>query len=143
MKDLTKEPPRSPNEILGGFKILPRMIDKCRAVINNVQGEYKFNCPLDKRFFEFKKIDAEKFKNFVAENHTDEEILEWVNTHGENKTEEEIKEWADTVDKTDYATNPEKMVWFIPDCKELGLDPFKTSLHEYLEADDKATFASL
>ncbi len=37
-KDLTKEAPRSPYERINGFAILARTIDKCRAVLSNVNG---------------------------------------------------------------------------------------------------------
>ncbi|MGA2555621.1 MAG: DUF5069 domain-containing protein, partial [Verrucomicrobiota bacterium] len=43
--DLTQRPPRSPRVRLGGYVILPRMLDKGRAAINNKAGEYHFNCP--------------------------------------------------------------------------------------------------
>jgi hypothetical protein len=32
---------------LGGFALLPRMLDKCRATIAGKQGEYHYNCPND------------------------------------------------------------------------------------------------
>ena len=50
--DLTQRPPRSPRVRLGGYVILPRMLDKGRATINNKAGEYHFNCPLDQRFLD-------------------------------------------------------------------------------------------
>ena len=56
--DLTKRPPRSPRVRLGGFVILPRMLDKGRATIAGKAGEYHFNCPLDQRFLRFAGIDA-------------------------------------------------------------------------------------
>ncbi len=46
--DLTQRPPRSPRQRLGGYAILPRMLDKGRATIAGKQGEYHFNCPLDR-----------------------------------------------------------------------------------------------
>ncbi len=32
-KDLTKEAPRSPRALLGGFVILARCVDKCRSAL--------------------------------------------------------------------------------------------------------------
>lgn len=140
-KDLTKEPPRSPKEMLGGYVCLPRMIDKCQATIKGANGEYNFNCPLDKRLLEFKGVDADEFKDYVSKGHSDDEILEWFQINGDFKTDEEIEEWSKNVaDKKDYAQREDKKTWFIPDCKKLGLDPFKTSLFDYLEKDDKASF---
>ena len=140
-KDLTKEAPRSPYLQLNGFAILARTIDKCRAVINNVSGEYHFNCPLDQALFGFKNIDASEFKLFVETGASDEEIGEWIFSHGDQKTVDEIKNWSEAF-RTDfsYSHNPEKSEWFRGECARLNLDPEKTTLFDYLEVDDKATF---
>ena len=53
--DLTQRPPRSPRTRLGGFAILPRMLDKGRAIIAGTNGEYKYACPLDQRFLDFRR----------------------------------------------------------------------------------------
>lgn len=92
--DLTKTYPRSPGEMLGPYCLLPRVIDKCRAVIQGTPGEYNFNCPLDQQFFSFVKVDAEAFKSQVAQGLSDAEILDWVNTHAAAKTEDEILCWV-------------------------------------------------
>ena len=55
-KNLTKEPPRSPKTGLGGYVILSRTIDKCRALLWGNIGEYHFDCPLDNMLFGFKGI---------------------------------------------------------------------------------------
>jgi hypothetical protein len=44
--DLTKRAPRSPRCRLGGYALLPRMLDKGRAEIAWTNGEFPFNCPL-------------------------------------------------------------------------------------------------
>ncbi len=139
-KDLTKEAPRSPHERLGGFSILARAIDKCRAFIAGAQGEYYFDCPVDRMLFAFKGINAEEFKIFVAEGHSDEEIVEWVKSHGNQKSDDEIAIWSDGVDGTTYNNDPEKMEWFSGECKRLGIDPSSTTLFQYLDIDDKACF---
>lgn len=140
-KDLTKTAPRSPNERLGGFVILARAIDKGRATIAGTNGEYNFDCPLDNTLFSFKGISGDDLKTYLAEGHTDEEILEWVMAHGIPKTDEEISAWSDAF-KSDYSysTNPQKKGWFIPECERLGLDPMKTTLFQYLDVDDARSF---
>jgi hypothetical protein len=37
-------------------------------------------------------------------------------------------------------SNPEKRDYFVNECKKLGLDPTKTSLFEWLDADDRVSF---
>ncbi len=140
-KDLTKEAPRSPYELINGFTILARTIDKCRAVIAGTNGEYHFDCPLDKALFGFKGIDANEFKDFVASGSSDEEIGEWVFEHGTQKTVDEIKTWSKHFHSDfSYSTDPNKSTWFKGECERLGLDPMKTTLFDYLEVDDKASF---
>lgn len=140
-KDLTKCAPRSPRETLGGFAILPRCIDKCRATLAGTNGEYKFDCSLDNVLLNFKGIKGADLKDYVAQGHTDEEIAEWVKSNGTPKTNEEITAWSEAFN-TDYSysTNPEKKDWFNGVCAKLGLDPAKTTLFEYLETDDKTSF---
>ena len=58
--DLTRRPPRSPRSRLGGYTLLPRMLDKGRATLAGTNGEYHFNCPLDQRFLGFAGIDPKK-----------------------------------------------------------------------------------
>lgn len=138
-KDLTMTAPRSPFERIEGFAILGRTIDKCRATIAGTNGEYHFNCPLDKMLLEFKGVDAEEFKAYVAEGVSDEEIGKWVLEHGTPKTAEEINAWSDSVDQTMYNEPGEKRDWFVGECEKLGLDPDTTSLFQYLVADDAAS----
>lgn len=93
--NLTEHPPRSPRVRLGGFITLPRILDKCRAVIAGTAGEYKFNCPLDQRFFAFVQIDAEAFKREVQTGKGDGEMLEWVLQNSKRKPEaHEICAWS-------------------------------------------------
>ncbi|MDB5204008.1 MAG: hypothetical protein JWP09_36 [Candidatus Taylorbacteria bacterium] len=141
-KDLAVEAPRSPYETINGFAILARTIDKCRASIADTSGEYHFDCPLDKTLFGFKNINAEEFKAFVATGATDEEIGLWVETHGDPKTPDEVSLWSSAF-KTDYsyATDPNKKEWFQGECERLALDPATTTLFDYLDVDDKVSFA--
>ena len=41
-KDLRKTYPRSPREKLGGYVIAARCVDKCRAFLVNMNGEYNY-----------------------------------------------------------------------------------------------------
>ena len=57
--DLTQRPPRSPRVRLGGYVLLPRMLDKGRATLAGTNGPYIYACPLDQRFLNFAGIDPE------------------------------------------------------------------------------------
>lgn len=91
--DLTKFPPRSPRVRLGGYVILPRMLDKGRATLADKNGEYHYACPMDQGFLEFVGIDPEILKQQL--HRTDSEVLEWISQNGKYKrTTPEILAWS-------------------------------------------------
>jgi hypothetical protein len=93
--DLSKLPPRSPRVRLGGYALLPRLLDKCRAEIAGKSGEYHFNCPLDQQFLSFVGVDAEMLKKEVATGKGDGEILDWINGHASlRRSPWEIAQWS-------------------------------------------------
>jgi hypothetical protein len=93
--DLTQRPPRSPRARLGGYALLPRMLDKCRAEIAGKNGEYHFACPLDQNILDFLGLDPAALKSEVATGKGDGEILEWINANAKHKrTPWEIAQWS-------------------------------------------------
>src|SRR5947208_12013522 len=78
-KDLTKEAPRSPRIRVGGYAILGRTIDKCRALVAGDIGEYHFDCPLDNMLIGFKGVKGEDFKAQIEQGASDQEMVEWLN----------------------------------------------------------------
>jgi len=96
-KDLRTGYPRSPRDTaIGGYVIAGRALDKCRATLAGTNGEYHFDCSLDKRFFEFSGVNAGALKAFVATGATDAEVSAWVQANGKGRTEEEIALWNNT-----------------------------------------------
>jgi hypothetical protein len=92
-RNLAREYPRSPRETLAGYVIAARTLDKCRAVILGTAGEYHFNCPLDRQFFDFTGIDAEAFQAFVASGAIDEEVAAWIEQESRVKDRGAIIAW--------------------------------------------------
>lgn len=93
--DLTERPPRSPRVRLGGYVILPRMLDKGRAAVAGKQGEYHYACPMDQRFLEFAGINAEALKKQLAAGKGDAEVLAWIQKNGKHKRDDsEIAAWS-------------------------------------------------
>jgi len=91
--DLTQRPPRSPRVRLGGFTILPRVIDKARATVAGTQGEYKFNSPLDSLLLGFAGVEAGAFLARIREGAGDLEMLEWFAGRA-RKSPHEIAAWS-------------------------------------------------
>jgi len=110
--DLTKQPPRSPRTRLGGYVILPRMLDKGRATIAGKHGEYKYACPLDQRFLEFAGIDPAALKKQLAAGKGDWEVLQWISANSKTKpTAPEIAAWS-TFQEQRVPTDPESRAFF-------------------------------
>jgi hypothetical protein len=60
--DLTKQVPRSPNDMLAGIVSLARMIDKTQADSEGTLGEYDVDCPHDRPVLAFLGVDYPTFK---------------------------------------------------------------------------------
>jgi len=73
--DLTKGPPRSPYEKLGGIVFLPRSIDKVRAHIAGTAGEYKAMTGYSEQLFDFLDLSPQKFQTIVRSNLDDASVL--------------------------------------------------------------------
>lgn len=134
--DLRQSYPRSPNETLGDYVLLARILDKCRAVLAGTNGEYNFNCPLDRRFFDFTGIDAEAFKAEVAQGKSDEDMLAWVKAHSTPKSPEEILAWCYTC-RWDAPAEPDKRAYFEKLRREVAPDrPYLQTWFQLLDAEE-------
>jgi hypothetical protein len=138
--DLTQRPPRSTRALLGGYALLPRMLDKCRADIAGKSGEYHYNCPLDQRILEFLGVDAEALKAEVAKGKGDGEILAWIQANQKNKhTPAEIEAFSDAATKR--KPDGESKEFFDGILKAAA--PHRTDIStwsELLDVDDYVTF---
>ena len=93
--DLTTRPPRSPRAQLGGYALLPRMLDKGRATLAGTNGEYHYDCPIDQHILKYLGLDAEALKAQLATGAGDGEILEWINAHAKHaRSPWEIEQWS-------------------------------------------------
>ncbi len=134
--DLRTGYPRSPNALIGEYILLGRILDKCRAVIAGANGEYNYNCPLDRRFFDFTGIDADAFKAQVAQGKSDQEMLEWVRANSQPKSPEEILAWAFEVRFSPPADIPSR-AYFEKTRREIAPDrPFLQYWFELLDAEE-------
>ena len=139
-KDLSKEPPRSPRHRIGGYVLLARALDKGRAALAGTPGEYRFDCPLDRRLFDFKGVSGTEIRTLLAGGATDEQMAAWLNTHGTPRTVEEVAAWGDAFVAQRPHDDPERREWFAQECARLGLDPARTTFCEYMEEDDRRSY---
>ena len=93
-KDLRKDCPRSPRGKLGGYVIAARCVDKCRAFLLGINGEYNCRpCSLASQWFSFTGITPDQFKEVVATGASDEEIGEWIVSHSHVKNMDDVLKW--------------------------------------------------
>jgi hypothetical protein len=114
-KNLAKEFPRSPRETFAGYVHAGRMLDKCRAVVAGTAGEYHYNCPLDRFFFDFTGIDAEAFKAFVATGADDAAVAAWIADHSKIKDRGEIVVWNNKMRDMRLSEMPLPLQLFLED----------------------------
>jgi hypothetical protein len=138
--DLTQRPPRSTRTRLGGYVLLPRMLDKGRAEIAGKSGEYRFNCPLDQRILGFLGIEAEDLKAQLAAGKGDGEILEWIRANQKNKhTAANIEAWSE--EQAKRGPDAESQEFFNELLKAAG--PNRTDIKTWadlLDLDDYVTY---
>jgi len=140
--DLSKQPPRSPRVRLGGYVILPRMLDKGRATLAGKNGEYHYACPMDQRLFQFLGLDADELKQQFAAGKGDGEILDWILASGKNKhTDSEVLGWSVHQEQR-VPTDPESRNYFndihaksAPHREDIG------TWFDLLDVDDYVSFA--
>ena len=118
--DLTQRPPRSMRVRLGGYAILPRMLDKCRATITEKNGEYHYNCPLDQRLIDFTGVDPEAVKAEVATGREDGEMIQWVTENAKHKRSPwEIAQWSDYQNHRGPDSDAETLTYFVEEVGKL------------------------
>ena len=140
--DLTQRPPRSMRCRLGGYAILPRMLDKCRALLAGKNGEFKYDCPLDQHILNFLGITAAELKAELAKDKSDGEILEWIQANAKHKrTQLEIQQWSDFQEHRGPDSDAETLGYFVTAVSKFT----KTredirSWADLLDLDDHVTF---
>jgi hypothetical protein len=139
--DLTQRPPRSPRLRLGGYAMLPRVLDKARASLAGKAGEYKYGNPMDQHFFAFAGIGQEALLEQVKTGAGDWDLLLWVNAHGNpGRAPHEVRAWSAWLETLPVG-DAEDLEWFAAQVRRLN--PARTDLQtvmDYLDADDHASF---
>lgn len=140
--DLTQRPPRSPRVRLGGYVILARILDKGRAELAGHAGEYKFNSPMNRHWFNFARIDHEELKTELATGKGDGEILAWIDDKAPHKRDPwEIQQWSAYHNERGPDGDVETIEFFAKRVGSVEQDreDIKTWF-DYLDGDDHITF---
>lgn len=140
--NLTQHPPRSPRVRLGGYTILPRVLDKARATLAGQAGDYKFNNPLDTLLFGFTGITADAFLAEVKTGAGDFAMLTWLQKQAP-KAPHEIAAWSAWTD-TFVESDVETRTWLAGRIQ--SLDARRVDIHslfDYLDFDDYLSFGGI
>lgn len=137
--DLTQRAPRSMRCRLGGYALLPRMLDKCRASLVGKNGEFHYNCPLDQHFLNFTGVDPEALKAEVAKGKGDGEILDWIQASAK-KTQWEILQWSDFMERRGPDSDSETLSYFASAVAKFG--PNRSDIRSWAELLDLDDFVS-
>jgi hypothetical protein len=135
-------PLRSPRETLGGYVILPRLIDKVRLrAQGKLPPEYignllKPGLTLDGRLLTFTGLDPEELRRSILAAKTDEEILTWVERHAKPHTDDDKRRWIAEIEA--YRPNPEIAQWRREVYKDLAtrVDPATLNLFDLIDMDE-------
>ena len=112
---------RSPREKMGGYVILPRLVDKVRLheqkrlpddyVPNLLKGFNPENglFPFDGRFLAFTGIDPEALRKTILGSPDDQSVIRWVDQVAIPHTDEEKESWSRSMSETFSEPTPERI----------------------------------
>lgn len=90
-RDLTTSYPRSVREKYLGLVQLGRAVDKGIALAGGRNGEYNFDCPMDKGVFGFLAIDGSALLDVIKRAQSESEIEAYLKPFVDRKTPHEIE----------------------------------------------------
>jgi hypothetical protein len=141
--DLTQRPPRSPRLRLGGYVLLPRIIDKGRAANVSKLGEYHYSGKgMDRHFFNFTGLDHEALKSEIAKGGGDWELLAWVQAQAKHQRQPwEISAWSEYHLRRTPDSDAETLTEFAEQVKKFN--PQREDINTWfdlLDLDDHCSF---
>lgn len=141
--DLTQRPPRSPRVQLGGFVMLPRILDKARAAAAGKLGDYHYaGKGLDRHFLTFVGIDHEALQKEAGKGLGDGELLAWIQANAKTPREPwEIENWSNYHLRRGPDSDNETLVYFADAVKKFtaNREDVKTWF-DLVDLDDYCSF---
>ena len=118
------------------------MLDKGRAEISGINGEYHYNCPLDQQILNFLGLDPAALRDELATGKGDGEILEWIKANAKHKRSPwEIEQWSDFQQRRGPDSDAETLAFFADYVGKLTKTREDvTTRADVLDLDDHVTF---
>jgi hypothetical protein len=141
--DLTQRPPRSPRVRLGGYVLLPRILDKGRASLAGKLGEYHYGGKgMDRHFFNFVGLDQEALKTEIAKGGGDLDLLTWIQANAKHPRQPwEIAAWSEYHLHRTPDSDLETITHFADEVKKFN--PLREDINTWfdlLDLDDYSSF---
>ena len=141
--DLTQRPPRSPRVRLGGYVLLPRILDKGRAALAGKLGEYHYGGKgMDRHFFNFVGLDHEALKSEIAKGGGDGQLLAWVQSNAKHQRQPwEIAAWSEYHSLRTPDSDAETIIYFADQVKKFSATREDINTwFDLLDLDDYCSF---
>lgn len=96
---------RSPRESLGGYILLPRLMDKVRLLARGqlppsyAQNVFGDKTTLDGRLLLFTDLEPAALRGVILSTHSDEEVLAWIQDHARPASVSEKQTWAEQIQR--------------------------------------------
>jgi hypothetical protein len=90
-RDLTTGYPRSVREKYLGVVQLGRAVDKGAALAGGLNGEYNYDCPMDKAVFEFLGVDPNALLDVIKRANTEADVDAYLKPIVERKSAQELE----------------------------------------------------
>ncbi|HKU68117.1 MAG TPA: DUF5069 domain-containing protein [Candidatus Baltobacteraceae bacterium] len=134
--DLTKTPPRSPYERLGGLLMLARTIDKVRAALPGGNlGAYQM-AGFSKGMLDALGIPEDDLRSVIALADSDDEVAAWVRKHSDPTKYDGINATLEAHTTGERLDRPDLVAKY----PLLTTLPPETPMLRMLELDDAAVF---
>jgi hypothetical protein len=95
-RDLTTSYPRSVRDKVLGVVQLGRAVDKGIALANGLNGEYNYDCPMDKGLFTFLGLDGDALLDVIKSAQSDAEIEAYVKPFVDKKAPQELEQFNES-----------------------------------------------
>jgi hypothetical protein len=141
--DLTQRPPRSPRVRLGGYVLLPRILDKGRASLAGKLGEYHYaGKGMDRHFFNFVGLDHELLTKEIAKGGGDLELLTWIQANAKHQRQPwEIAAWSEYHLRRSPDSDHETLTGFADEVKKFNLNREDINTwFDLMDLDDYCSF---
>ena len=95
-RDLTTSYPRSVRDKVLGVVQVGRAIDKGIATANGLNGEYNYDCPMDKGVFDFLGLDGNALLDVIKSAKSESEVEAYVKPFVDKKSPQELEQFNET-----------------------------------------------